>query len=122
QICCLVKNNLQKGCYTTVGVGNIYANEALFAAKINPVQKASAITIKHYQVLTKKIKELLRYAIKHGGTTIRDYSDSLGRKGSFQDKLRVYGRQGQPCPSCGAKLVHIRLGKRSTVFCPDCQK
>jgi len=104
-----------------VGVGNIYANEALFAAKINPVQKANTITLKRYQLLTKKTKELLRYAIKHGGTTIKDYSDSQGRKGSFQNKLRVYGREGQFCINCKTKLACIRLGQRSTVFCPHCQ-
>ncbi|CAL7962528.1 DNA-formamidopyrimidine glycosylase [Gammaproteobacteria bacterium] len=105
-----------------VGVGNIYASEALFVAKINPMQKANTITLKRYQLFTKKIKELLRYAIKCGGTTIKDYSDGQGRKGSFQNKLRVYGRQGQLCINCKTKLAYICLGQRSTVFCPDCQK
>ena len=93
-----------------VGVGNIYANEALFAAKINPLQKANTIPLQHYQLLTKKIKELLRYAIKHGGTTIKDYSDSRGQQGSFQNKLKVYGKQNQPCISCKTTLQSIVLG------------
>ncbi|EKE01751.1 MAG: formamidopyrimidine-DNA glycosylase [uncultured bacterium] len=104
-----------------VGVGNIYANEALFAAKINPLCKASSVSLERYQLLTKKIKAILRYAIKHGGTTLRDYSDSRGQKGSFQNKLKVYGRQGQLCVNCKTKLKQIRLGQRSTVFCPSCQ-
>jgi formamidopyrimidine-DNA glycosylase len=104
-----------------VGVGNIYASEALFAAKINPVQKANTITLKRYQLLTKKIKELLCCAIKYGGTTIKDYSDSQGRQGLFQKKLSVYGRQGQSCINCKTKLVYMLLGQRSTVFCPHCQ-
>jgi formamidopyrimidine-DNA glycosylase len=104
-----------------VGVGNIYANEALFAAKINPLQKANSISYKNYQLLTKKIKELLRRAIKCGGTSIKDYIDSQGKKGSFQNKLKVYGRQGQLCVNCKTKLECIRLGQRSTVFCPRCQ-
>lgn len=104
-----------------VGVGNIYANEALFAAKINPLQKTNSISYKSYQLLTKKIKELLRLAIKCGGTSIKDYIDSQGKKGSFQNKLKVYGRQGQLCVNCKTKLASIHLGQRSTVFCPRCQ-
>ena len=104
-----------------VGVGNIYANEALFVAKINPLQQANSISYKSYQLLTKKIKELLRRAIKCGGTSIKDYIDSKGKKGSFQNKLKVYGRQGQFCVNCKTKLVCVLLGQRSTVFCPRCQ-
>lgn len=105
-----------------VGIGNIYANEALFAAKINPLQKANNIPFERFQLLIKKIKELLHYAIKHGGTTIRDYSDSQGKKGLFQNKLKVYGKKNQFCTNCKTKLKHIRIGQRSTVFCPCCQK
>lgn len=105
-----------------VGIGNIYANEALFIAKIHPQQKANSVSYKGCQLLVKKIKELLRYAIKHGGTTIKDYRQAQGRKGLFQNKLKVYGRQGQLCVNCKTKLKHIRLGQRSAVFCPSCQK
>jgi formamidopyrimidine-DNA glycosylase len=105
-----------------VGVGNIYASEALFAAKINPLRKANNITLQNYQLLVKKIKEILRSAIKNRGTTFRDHRDSQGKKGSFQNKLKVYGRQGQPCVDCRKILKHKRIGQRATVFCVYCQK
>lgn len=125
--------NRAKRCQTTikqfimdnkivVGVGNIYANEALFAAKINPWQKANTITLKRYKLLGKKIREILRYAIESGGTTIKDYSDSKGKKGSFQYQLKVYGKQTHNCLNCKTKLQLSRIGQRATVFCPHCQQ
>jgi formamidopyrimidine-DNA glycosylase len=105
-----------------VGIGNIYASEALFAAKINPLRRADSIALESYQLLVKKIKEILRSAIKNRGTTFRDHRDSQGKKGSFQNKLKVYGRQGQSCVDCKNKLEHIRIGQRATVFCPRCQR
>lgn len=125
--------NRAKGCHVSVkqfimnskvvvGIGNIYASEVLFAARINPLQKVNTITLERYRLLTRKVKELLRRAIKYGGTTFRDYINSHGKKGSFQNKLKVYGRQEQLCFDCKSKLVCIRFGQRSTVFCPGCQK
>lgn len=105
-----------------VGVGNIYANEALFAAKIHPMNPANQVSYDSCLFLVKHIKKILSCAIKFGGTTIRDYIDSEGNEGNFQNKLKVYGRQGQPCFVCGDKLKHIRLGQRATVFCEHCQK
>lgn len=104
------------------GIGNIYANEALFAAKINPLQKANKISLSRYQKLVKEIKKILKHAIKHGGTTIKNHIDSSGKKGSFQNKLKVYGKYNQLCPNCKTKLTHTKLGQRATVFCPNCQK
>lgn len=118
---CAIKQFIMNN-QVVVGIGNIYANEVLFIAKINPLQKAHSISYRRYQMLTKKIKDLLQSAIKHGGTTIKDYSDSQGNKGSFQNKLLVYGRQGQSCVKCKSKLQHMRVEQRSTVFCPSCQK
>lgn len=106
-----------------VGIGNIYANEILFAAKINPLRKANNITLEDYQLIIKKTKELLRHAIKCGGTTIKDYLNGQGKKGLFQNKLKVYGKQEQLCPNCKKnKLKQARIGQRTTVFCPYCQK
>lgn len=105
-----------------VGVGNIYAGEVLFAAKIHPLSSANQISYDACMSLVKHIKKVLAYAIKHGGTTIRDYSDSEGNEGAFQNELKVYGRQGQPCLVCGNKLKQIRIGQRATVFCEHCQK
>lgn len=108
--------------HIVTGVGNIYANEALFAAKINPLQKAKQLSLCSWQTLVKEIKKLLRRAIKYGGTTIKDHQDSHGKKGSFQNKLKIYGRANQPCYNCNTKLTRIKIGQRSTIFCPQCQK
>ncbi|MBU0744950.1 MAG: bifunctional DNA-formamidopyrimidine glycosylase/DNA-(apurinic or apyrimidinic site) lyase [Gammaproteobacteria bacterium] len=104
------------------GVGNIYANEALFASKINPLQKANTITLACYKKLVKEIKKILLSAIKHGGTTIKDHTDSSGKQGLFQNKLKVYGRHNQSCYTCKTKLTTIKIGQRATVFCSRCQK
>ena len=105
-----------------VGIGNIYVTEVLFAAKINPTYQANKLSLKDCQLLTKKIKQILHHAIKYKGTTIRDYSDSQGKSGKFQNKLKAYGRQGKPCLNCKTILKQIRIGQRSSVFCPQCQK
>lgn len=104
------------------GVGNIYANEALFAANIHPLSLANQVSYDSCLFLVKQIKRILLHAIKLGGTTIRDYSDSHGNKGSFQDQLKVYGRQDQPCFICGNKLKQIKIEQRATYFCKHCQK
>lgn len=105
-----------------VGVGNIYANEALFSAKIHPKRPAKDLTKIECDRLVAIIKDVLRQAIKHGGTTIRDFAGSHGDAGNFQQELKVYGRGGLPCINCGNTLTEIRLGQRTTVFCDTCQK
>jgi formamidopyrimidine-DNA glycosylase len=104
-----------------VGVGNIYANEALFYAGIHPQSSAKSISQLHYKKLAAVIKRVLQAAIQKGGTTLRDFSASDGRPGYFQQQLYVYGRGGDPCLKCQTILEEIRLGQRSTVYCPRCQ-
>lgn len=108
--------------HVVVGVGNIYASEALFRAGIAPVRPAGKVSKTAYERLIQSVREILEAAIAAGGTTIRDFSDSQGRPGYFQQELRVYGRAGQACTSCGTLIRHIKLGQRSTYTCPVCQK
>ena len=105
-----------------VGVGNIYANEALFAARIHPLRRAGEVSQSEYRNLVAAIKKVLRSAIAQGGTTLRDFVAGDGRPGYFQQRLRVYGREGEPCPRCGRAIVCIRLGQRATYFCGHCQR
>lgn len=105
-----------------VGVGNIYANEALYQAGIHPRRPAGRISRARYRLLADAIREVLGRAIKAGGTTLRDFTDSSGKPGYFKQSLNVYGRAGQPCRNCGAPLKEIRLGGRSTVYCGHCQR
>jgi len=104
-----------------VGVGNIYANEALFLAGIRPGRGAGRLTRAQCDTLTNTIKEVLAKAIAAGGTTLRDFRSAEGRAGYFQQELQVYGRGGMPCWQCGSLLKEIRLGQRSTFYCPLCQ-
>jgi len=105
-----------------VGVGNIYANEALFAARINPKKAAGKISLADYKKLVLAIKKVLKAAIKSGGTTLKDFVHGEGKKGYFKVKLKVYGRGGKPCLTCGTTLKENRQGQRTTVFCPVCQR
>lgn len=105
-----------------VGVGNIYANEALFLAKIHPLTPANHLSEKQCSDLAKAIKIILRKAIQQGGTTLKDFVNSAGKPGYFTQYLSVYGRANLPCTACHTKLQSIRLGQRNTVFCPTCQK
>tara|TARA_R110002020_G_scaffold93724_1_gene225876 strand:+ start:11718 stop:12530 length:813 start_codon:yes stop_codon:yes gene_type:complete len=105
-----------------VGVGNIYATEALFAAGIDPRREAGRISRARYQILAEEIKRILAYAIERGGTTLRDFLGGDGQPGYFQQELFVYGRGGQPCKVCGTELSECRLGQRSSVFCRRCQR
>jgi formamidopyrimidine-DNA glycosylase len=105
-----------------VGVGNIYANEALFMAGIHPLRAAGRIGRGRYVNLAKAIKAVLSEAIAQGGTTLRDFVSSEGQPGYFQQYLRVYGRDDRPCPSCGRPIRLIRLGQRATYYCPRCQR
>ena len=105
-----------------VGVGNIYANEALFRAGIHPKRAAGRISLARYRQLAVAIVEVLDEAIAQGGTTLRDFVNSEGKPGYFQQTLAVYGREGKPCIHCGTPLHCIRLGQRSTYYCSHCQK
>jgi len=104
-----------------VGVGNIYANEALFRAGILPTAKASQISPARMHNLVDIIKEVLAQAIEQGGTTLKDFTQADGRPGYFAQKLNVYGRAGQPCVTCGTILKEIRQSNRSSVYCEQCQ-
>jgi formamidopyrimidine-DNA glycosylase len=105
-----------------VGVGNIYAAEALFMAGIDPRRAAGRIARVRYERLADAAKEVLAAAITQGGTTLRDFVSGQGEPGYFAQQLNVYGRQGQPCRRCGALLKHITLGQRASVYCPVCQR
>ncbi|MGB1159479.1 MAG: bifunctional DNA-formamidopyrimidine glycosylase/DNA-(apurinic or apyrimidinic site) lyase [Porticoccaceae bacterium] len=105
-----------------VGVGNIYASEALFRSGIRPDRAAARISSARYQRLAQHIKEVLAAAIDLGGTTLRDFVNTEGQPGYFQQTLDVYGRAGQHCNVCQGVLREIRLGQRSSVFCHNCQR
>ena len=105
-----------------VGVGNIYANEALFNARLRPLKGAKRVTKSQYAELATQIKSVLSAAIAQGGTTLRDFVDSRGQPGYFAQKLNVYGRADQPCLRCETVLKAVRLADRQTVYCPVCQK
>ena len=105
-----------------VGVGNIYANEALFLSGIHPRRAAGRVSAARYETLVEAIKEVLANAIAQGGTTLRDFVGGDGQPGYFAQRLRVYGRQGKPCRVCQTALTEIRQGGRSTVFCRVCQR
>ena len=107
--------------HLVVGVGNIYANEALFRAAIDPRRAAGRIALQRYRVLAKVIVEILREAIAQGGTTLRDFVNASGKPGYFQQTLAVYARTGEPCLICGETIRSVRLGQRSTFYCPRCQ-
>lgn len=107
---------------TVVGVGNIYASEALFRAGIRPDRAAGRVSLKRYELLVQAIKEILTQAISAGGTTINDFIQADGKPGYFTQQLQVYGRGGAPCVTCGHPLHSQRLGQRSTFFCPSCQR
>ena len=105
-----------------VGVGNIYANEALFLSEIDPRRSAGRISLARYGVLADCIKQVLTSAIEQGGTTLRDFVGGDGKPGYFAQQLYVYGRAGSPCKRCGGLLRESRLGQRTTVFCVTCQR
>ncbi|WP_136255530.1 bifunctional DNA-formamidopyrimidine glycosylase/DNA-(apurinic or apyrimidinic site) lyase [Onishia niordana] len=104
-----------------VGVGNIYAAEALFLAGIDPRRAAGQISRERYVRLTAAIREVLAAAITQGGTTLRDFVSGTGEPGYFAQRLNVYGRNGEPCRRCGRELRLVTLGQRASVFCPSCQ-
>jgi formamidopyrimidine-DNA glycosylase len=108
--------------HIVVGVGNIYANEALFLAGINPKRQAGQVSRQRYDTLAHCIKQILKMAIEQGGTSLRDFTREDGKPGYFQQTLNVYGKVNASCPHCGSPLKHIRQQQRSTYYCPHCQR
>ncbi|MEM7219966.1 MAG: bifunctional DNA-formamidopyrimidine glycosylase/DNA-(apurinic or apyrimidinic site) lyase [Pseudomonadota bacterium] len=115
-----VKNFIMNSA-VVVGVGNIYANEALFLAGIRPTVPAGSLSLPAYTALAASIRQVLLAAIQMGGTTLRDYVGSAGDRGYFKQSLNVYGREGEQCTLCDSALTDLRLGQRATVYCPKCQ-
>ena len=105
-----------------VGVGNIYASEALFLAGIHPARAAGRISRPRIERLVDSIKVVLRKSIQQGGTTLRDFVRENGEPGYFSQYLNVYGKTGEPCPGCSTTIKQIVLGQRSTYYCPNCQR
>jgi len=105
-----------------VGVGNIYATEALFIAGISPVRAAGKVAHERYVALAEAVKRILQRAIDRGGTTLRDFISPDGAPGYFEQELLAYGRGGQPCPRCGHALRQASISQRATVWCARCQR
>ena len=103
------------------GVGNIYADEALWRARIHPLRPAGSLTSEEVAGLRKAVREALRMGIARQGATLRDYRGPDGARGRMQDRFRVYGRAGEPCFRCGTPIEKIRAGGRGTWYCPTCQ-
>lgn len=116
-----IKNALMDS-HLIAGIGNIYANEALFRARINPKLPARRIGLARYAILVDKIRETLAEAIAAGGSSLRDYVNSAGEAGYFQNQFFVYGRSGEPCLTCRTAVRSLVLGQRSTFYCPQCQR
>jgi formamidopyrimidine-DNA glycosylase len=105
-----------------VGVGNIYASEALFRARIRPRRQARSLTREEVARLARSVRAVLKMAIRVGGTTLRDYVGADGNPGYFRQKLYVYERNGKPCRVCEGPVKQFTQGQRSTYYCPACQK
>jgi formamidopyrimidine-DNA glycosylase len=108
--------------HTVVGVGNIYACESLFLSGIRPDREAGRLSLRKLAKLVQAIREVLSASIEMGGTTLRDFVNEKGEPGYFQQTLRVYDREGEPCRVCGALIRRIIMCNRSTYFCPRCQR
>jgi formamidopyrimidine-DNA glycosylase len=104
------------------GVGNIYADEALWRARIHPLKPAGDLNAGELRALHRGIRDALRAGIARQGSTLRDYRTPNGASGSMQDEFRVYGRDGEPCPRCGTPVEKIRAAWRGTWYCPSCQR
>jgi formamidopyrimidine-DNA glycosylase len=105
-----------------VGVGNIYANEALYRSGIRPTVLAGKISLARYLRLVDAIKAVLAKAIDAGGTSLRDFLREDGTPGYFRHELKVYGREGEPCDACGSRLKGLKITGRATVYCAACQR
>ncbi len=115
-----VKNFIMDG-KIVVGVGNIYASEALYSAGIKPSKSAKKVSLQKYNLLAKAIKTTLAKAIQAGGTTLKDFHNADGKAGYFAQELKVYGKENQPCPHCSAPIVKMIIGQRSSFYCKKCQ-
>ncbi|HET7588026.1 MAG TPA: bifunctional DNA-formamidopyrimidine glycosylase/DNA-(apurinic or apyrimidinic site) lyase [Gammaproteobacteria bacterium] len=113
--------NLLMNSRIVAGVGNIYANEALFLAAIHPLRAAGRIARPRCDLLAAAVKDVLNAAIAAGGTTLRDFTRDDGSPGYFRIELKVYDRAGEPCPRCGAPIKRVVSGQRATYYCPRCQ-
>ena len=116
-----IKNFIMNSSVVT-GVGNIYASEALFAAGVHPERAAGRVSRARCGVLAKTIRAVLRKAIKEGGTSLRDFVREDGTPGYFKVSLKVYGREGEPCPTCAKPIKRRVIGQRSSFFCAGCQR
>jgi formamidopyrimidine-DNA glycosylase len=116
-----IKNFLLDG-RIMAGIGNIYACEILFAAGVHPEAPAGRLTREDWGRVLKETRRILKEAIRQGGTTVANYLNSRGEAGLFQVRLRVYGKEGEPCPRCGASITRLVQAGRSTFYCPKCQK
>ena len=108
--------------HNVAGVGNIYANEALFLAGIRPQARSGKISLLRYEKLAVSIKNVLASAIAQGGTTLRDFVSGTGRPGYFKQELNVYGRGGLPCPACERPVRDAVVNQRATYYCGTCQR
>lgn len=104
-----------------VGIGNIYASEALFMAGVRPTRAAGKVTLAEYARIASAAQEVLEQSIRMGGTTLRDFVREDGQPGYFKQSLRVYDRAGEPCRVCGTPIEKMVLGQRATYYCPRCQ-
>jgi formamidopyrimidine-DNA glycosylase len=107
---------------TVAGLGNIYADEALWRARVHPLKPAGDVTADEIRALHRGVRAALRMGIARQGATLRDYAQPDGRRGSMQDEFKVYGRAGEPCPRCGTPIEKTRAGGRGTWYCPACQR
>jgi len=107
---------------TVAGLGNIYVDEALWRAQLHPLREAGTLGADELQRLTRAIREALRAGIRRQGASLRDYAQPDGRRGRAQERFRVYGREGEPCPRCGTPIEKIRSAGRGTWYCPSCQR
>jgi formamidopyrimidine-DNA glycosylase len=107
--------------HLVVGVGNIYASEALFRARLRPQRRATTLTRAECARLVRAVRTVLKLAIRAGGTTLRDYLGTDGEPGYFRQRLYVYERAGRPCRRCGTSVRSLTQGQRSTYYCPRCQ-
>lgn len=114
--------NLLMDSRIVAGVGNIYANEALFIAGIDPRRAGGRISRRRIDRLVRAVRHVLRVAVEAGGTTLRDYAGTDGAQGEFVNRLSAYGRHGEPCPRCGAPIARSVVGQRTTWFCRGCQR
>jgi formamidopyrimidine-DNA glycosylase len=104
------------------GIGNIYANEILWRARIHPERTVQSLASVDLEELYRAMRSVLQEAVAGRGTTLRDYVDGEGNPGSFQSQLAVHGREGKPCPECGKEIVRLKTGGRSAFVCADCQR